>query len=434
MQIILRLAAAISAFGILSTAISAQDYEKRIMEDSGFAASIYHPYMAPEGAVTTPAPKGFKPFYISHYGRHGSRHQADKNISRGYDIMKAAEAADILTPKGKELMADFEILNEDHDGQLGHLSLRGAREHREIAARMYARYPGVFRDKARRKVFCQSSIFPRCIMSMTNFTTSLKECRPSLDFEFVTGERYMDILCHDFYRSKEIFRSDDMMYDSLVRALINPERILKSLFIDDPVRVGKVITDTTKFIKGLYTGSAICECLDYLGLNLFDKYFTKEEIVAMFVAYNDRIYGNYGNSAEFGPRVLWSARFLLEDFIDRAEAAIADGSGMAADLRFGHDTGVMPLGLLIGVEELGGVVPRNRAHLTFNTTVLMPMGSNIQWIFYRNKKGEVLVKFLYNEKETRLTGIPSFDGPYYRWSDIKPYFESLCRDKSAPAI
>ena len=34
--------------------------------------SIYYAYPAPP-SVHTPAPAGYEPFYISHYGRHGSR-------------------------------------------------------------------------------------------------------------------------------------------------------------------------------------------------------------------------------------------------------------------------------------------------------------------------------------------------------------------------
>ena len=33
---------------------------------------VYYAYQAPK-VKYTPVPKGYKPFYISHYGRHGSR-------------------------------------------------------------------------------------------------------------------------------------------------------------------------------------------------------------------------------------------------------------------------------------------------------------------------------------------------------------------------
>jgi hypothetical protein len=63
---------------------------------------------------------------------------------------------------------------------------------------------------------------------------------------------------------------------------------------------------------------------------------------------------------------------------------------------------------------------------------MMTMATNIQFIFYRNRAGEVLVKILYNEKETLLAGVPAYEGPYYRWSELRAYFESLFADKSDP--
>ena len=51
------------------------------------------------------------------------------------------------------------------------------------------------------------------------------------------------------------------------------------------------------------------------------------------------------------------------------------------------------------------------------------MGSNLQMVFYRNKKGHVLVKFLYQEQERRLVGLDSVSGPYYDWETVKANIE-----------
>ena len=54
---------------------SAQTYSD-IIRDYRYAASgVYHPYHTVD-LTDSPAPKGFKPFYISHFGRHGSRYRA----------------------------------------------------------------------------------------------------------------------------------------------------------------------------------------------------------------------------------------------------------------------------------------------------------------------------------------------------------------------
>ena len=56
---------------------------------------------------------------------------------------------------------------------------------------------------------------------------------------------------------------------------------------------------------------------------------------------------------------------------------------------------------------------------------ILPMGANLQMIFYRNAKGHVIVKFLHNEREMKFNEIlchenkPAFEPPYYDWEYIK---------------
>ena len=51
-----------------------------------------------------------------------------------------------------------------------------------------------------------------------------------------------------------------------------------------------------------------------------------------------------------------------------------------------------------------------------------PFAGNLQMVFYRNRKGEVLVKFFINERETSLITLPG--GPYYKWEDVKEAFKT----------
>ena len=52
----------------------AQTSREEVMADIDRAGGVYYGYPTPSSAVYTPAPKGYEPFYISHYGRHGSRY------------------------------------------------------------------------------------------------------------------------------------------------------------------------------------------------------------------------------------------------------------------------------------------------------------------------------------------------------------------------
>ena len=52
----------------------------------------------------------------------------------------------------------------------------------------------------------------------------------------------------------------------------------------------------------------------------------------------------------------------------------------------------------------------------------IPMGANIQFIFYRNRRGRVLVRFMNNENDIRFP-IPSETAPYYDWNALRTYIQ-----------
>ena len=71
---------------------SAQEALSDIKKDIYVSASNLLAYPGPHKKLT-PAPKGYKPFYISHYGRHGSRYLCDQNdYDYPYNILKRADS------------------------------------------------------------------------------------------------------------------------------------------------------------------------------------------------------------------------------------------------------------------------------------------------------------------------------------------------------
>ena len=67
---------------LIVSSVSAQTSPTEIAENPERSGGIYHSYnYHPIPAV--PVPKGYIPFYISHYGRHGSRyHTSEKAYTR----------------------------------------------------------------------------------------------------------------------------------------------------------------------------------------------------------------------------------------------------------------------------------------------------------------------------------------------------------------
>src|SRR5574344_1537200 len=105
-------------------------------------------YVAPSVKYSN-TPKGYSPFYISHYGRHGSRYLLNTPQYDGpYNILKEANDKGVLTEFGKSVMNRLEIMKNDAEGRLGDLTAKGKRQHREIAYRMVKNYPTIFNEKA----------------------------------------------------------------------------------------------------------------------------------------------------------------------------------------------------------------------------------------------------------------------------------------------
>lgn len=61
-------------FFIVCGFITAQTTKEEVFETIEKTGGVYYAYPEHEIKPETPSPKGYKPFYISHFGRHGSRY------------------------------------------------------------------------------------------------------------------------------------------------------------------------------------------------------------------------------------------------------------------------------------------------------------------------------------------------------------------------
>lgn len=413
-------ATALAVFGLFSTGLYAQSTLDLLKENPERLASVHHSYeYIPQ--TETAAPKGFKPFYVSHYGRHGSRRMIGSTATLSYDYMRKADSLGILTPLGRELFADVIRIHEDHIDMDGELSSRGGREHREIAGRLYNRAKPVFTNKKRDFVDVQSSIVPRCLISMANFTAELDDRSPRLHFSYITGTKYINLLSNNCKDSKDVRRYARHVQDSILTAEINPDRFIKAIFTVSTDSLTNAIAAPRKIMEQIFYYGGAAQCLE-IPVDIIGKYFTFEEAVTEYKAHNARSYINMGNSARYGDNMVWAARDLVRDFVSRADDAISKDSDKAADLRFGHDTGIMPL---VGLMDIVGPGDRmdetSTAFDKWQSFRYLSMASNLQLIFYRNSKNEILVRTLYNEKEAAFRGLQSYSGPYYRWQDLRAH-------------
>ena len=411
--------AIISLFAITTIAQSVQEDLKR---DIRYSASNQMAYPTPTQALT-PAPEGYKPFYISHYGRHGSRYLINpKDYSYPHEVLKSADSAGVLTPLGKNVLTRYEIIIQEADNRYGELTPLGAEQHRQIARRMYERFPEVFEGNV--WVDAKSTVVIRCILSMTNELTELTRLNPKLRIRH-------DASMHDMYymnfNDKELLKkkwnkeSNDV-YEKYFKEMVNYDYAFCQLFTDTSFVWRKA--DARKFYEKLFhTANNLQNLEARKKVTLYDL-FTDEDIYNNWRVANMWWYLGYGFSQLNGGKQPYVQRNLLRKIIEEADSCIVL-QNPGATLRFGHETMVMPLTVLMGLNGYD-LVTDDYAHLDQKGWVnyrIFPMGANIQLVFYRRNTGnkDVLVKVLLNENEATLP-IKSNTAPYYKWSEVRQYY------------
>ena len=411
---------------ICCISVNAQDVK---VVDSRNAAANLNPYPVVE-LDTTPVPEGYVPFYISHYGRHGSRYLThDVKFDMVMKYLEEAASKALLTQVGKDWYSEIKKVYDEQRELEGVLTKRGGKEHQGIAERMVRNYPSVFSANGTPKtVKCVSSIVHRCLLSMNNFTLTMGRMLPDVEFEMATGERYMSYIC---LQSSAKFKQENPgkvnrikaneNEDSLRRITMDPTVMFDVLFTK-PSKMFATVEDPHDFCRNLYLAS--CNgLLSDASVNLL-RHYPEEELQKEWYLRNERFYMAYAVSKDNEKMLETVARPLLTDFIEKADIALKD-NGIAADLRFGHDTGLLPLVTFIGLDGQPARVAFGEVSKVWNSSEKICMGSNIQMIFYRNEEGRVLVKFRYNEVDTGLSGLTPDIGVFYDWNRLRSYLLSL---------
>src|SRR5574344_2366993 len=175
----------------LAITSNAQKARQEMASDMTLMEAGYRAYPGPTTKLT-PAPKGEKPFYISHYGRHGSRYLISKDGDYDYllKIFNDADSLGKLTEKGKDVKRKIALLCADAYKRYGELTELGAQQHRGIARRMYRNFPEVFAGNT--KIDAHSTVVIRCILSMENELQELLSLNPRLQITHDASE-------HDMY-------------------------------------------------------------------------------------------------------------------------------------------------------------------------------------------------------------------------------------------
>ena len=402
--------------------VSAQTSKAELLAHLELATGNYCNYPLPSGHVT-PAPEGYEPFYVSHYGRHGARYMTDDDPYK-YIISKldTAQTRGWLTDKGQEVLLRLRRAAADAWNRDGDLTRLGALQHQGIAHRLATNYPALLMQPV--DVRANSSTVRRCILSMANFCQELKSMNPQLNIT-------MDASKHDMYYltpndSIDIPQKgiDDPLYDKLDQfrhEKLNGRHQMALLF-KDPAVVGDFV-DGYQLADGLWNIASDMHCLPELELS-FNDLFTVDELIDGFRVYNASWCLWEGLMP--GSRPNYYAIYpLLQNFLDEADQLIASGRRQVR-LRFGHDSVVLPFAFILGVKEaIHGTDDMENLHNTFAIFRLIPMAGNVQLIFFRKQgSDDILVKFLMNENETSIP-IATDCYPFYHWKDVSAHYRSI---------
>lgn len=368
----------------------------------------------------TPAPEGYEPFYISHYGRHGSRSNwGDKDYRYVIESLEREQAQNNLTATGLQLLEETKAVLKAYDGMDGRLTDKGEREHKRLAERMYQRFEPVF-TRGNHRIEAVGSQVQRSIISMTAFCISLNSKEPTLDFNFDTGakmQRYIDC-------AGKVDETDmRAAIDSLCNLIPDETDTMMSRLFVRPERVDTA-TKATRLQDAVYWTAMVAEDFD-LQCDVY-RYLSRPATYKRMMKFTYdmsvpwiRIPGFYERRRPF-------VQVCMDDIIEKADQAIRQDT-YCANLRFGHDIPLLTLVSAMGVSGVGETITLGEIADKWFGWENVPMASNMQMIFYKPAKQSaqdtsdetILVKVLYNERERTLSGLTPVSGPYYRWSDLK---------------
>lgn len=408
---------------LLTVSASAQNYNvlDEVKADRLKAAGMEGAYRFENNALT-PTPKGYKPFYISHYGRHGSRYAwTSKAYTVIGDVLSEAKEAGNLTAFGESFLQRYLDFCEVPIANTGDLVALGVEQHARIAEQMAHNFPKVFAPGKR--VDALSSVSGRCIVSMASFVSSLQKQCPKLDINVKSNHLGMGIVAppeapKGYVRKFQYTDPDSSSREKLGQFIIrkvDTDGIMSRIF-KDPKAV-KHDGGTTDLLYYLYMFMG--NYPNYSDASLFADVLTDEQYAQLWETYN---YSSYLTDI----KERYSMIPLLEDIVNKADIAIVN-QNTAADLRFGHDYVLEAFIALLNLDGFGTIVQKADDAKYWFQSYRICKATNLQFVFYQSRSRDkgILFKILWNGREATIPALQPVSGLYYRWDDFRAYAYSI---------
>ena len=408
--------------------VTAQTAREEIKENIYLSGSNYLDY--DKQLSTTPltaAPKGYEPFYMSHYGRHGSRWLIGENDYTGpLSTMREANEAGKLTALGKSVLKKLEAFYPTTVKRLGELTTVGERQHHGIGSRMARNFPEIFKAK-NVAIDARSTVVIRCILSMEAECEELAAANPTARFHNDVSESLQYYLNQPWEGDVKVQGAKGRaMREDINKKYTHPKRLMEALFNDqqwvyDNIRAGSLMRQLFEIASNMQSHDTDIELFSI---------FTDDEIYDQWKQRNIRWYLDYAAAPQTGSVMPFSQLNLLKNIIETADTIVPSSTlqpspSTHATLRFGHEVCVMPLACLLELGNCGAQVENlDTLDNVWRNYRIFPMACNVQLVFYRPKKGkpgDILVKGMLNEREMTLP-VNTDQWPYYRWADLRQYY------------
>lgn len=382
-----------------------------------------YPYVETAPPAQTPAPQGYEPFHLEHYGRHGSRWLIGENdYLTPVRNLEKAEKAGKLTPLGEKTLALLRDMAESSTGRLGELTDKGALQHQAIGRRMAQNYPKIFNATA--DIDAKSTVVIRCILSMVNGLEGIKQIAP--DVTPSLDASYADMWFMNFDDKKAW-----PVKDKAEQEIVNPYKYVHQ---GDGSYLDRLVTDP-QFARDSVAPGIMPYLYWVLGSTqghigkpwMLEEVFSTEELEENWRGGNAFWFIHSGDTPMTNHRMPYTQRKLLGKMIEETDSAI-QSSLPSARLRYGHDGILVNLVTLMELGNYGKEMTDldQLEESGWRDYDIIPMGGNLQLVFYRpsgsTDPDEVLVKALLNEREISMPGTP-VSGPYYKWKEVREYYK-----------
>ena len=389
-----------------------------------FPAGEYAIYPENDLPQLTPAPEGYTPFYISHYGRHGSRYLNDiKGYMEPYKTLHEADSLGKLSAIGQMALQEIKQYIANAQGRWGDLSYKGQLQQRHISHRMSQNFPEVFSHGA--FVDARSTIVTRCELSMGAAVLQLVKEHPDLSVTMNNSYSDMWYMNHQnksLRDSAETNRTEKAL-NAFIKSRWFMVQKLNQLF-NDTVYVHQNV-DTVWLAYYLIKAALTQQNTERSNLpNPLLHFFSVNDLYRFWQVENAWSYIHSGFCELNDAKQPYMQACLLRKIIDEADSVI-DNRQHGISLRFGHGTILLPLVCLMGINGYDYMTDdlESLEQKGWWASRVFPMAGNIQIVFYHKNTNDhnPLVKVLLNEKEAKLP-LPSDLTPYYRWSDFRDYY------------